>query len=185
MNNPSMTEILLERIRRRDRKAQQEFYQLFSVRLFRLAYRYVVNEQDAGSIVNMGFFKIFNHIQEFVYQGDISMQAWMKRIVINEALMFLRQRISYNELDEANPGQILPESIPEDNLTAEDYYRLIRNLPDDLRTVFNLFAIDGFSHKEIATRLNIKENSSRVYLTRARKILQHEITNKQRHDGKE
>jgi RNA polymerase sigma factor (sigma-70 family) len=173
-----MTEKLLEQVKRKDRKSQQEFYQQFSVRLFRLVYRYVNNEQDAGSIVNMGFFKIFDHIREFIYQDEKSMLTWMKKIVINEALMFLRQRITYNELDESKAENIRAESLPEEHLTLEDYYQFIRKLPDDLRTVFNLYAIDGFSHKEIASQLNIKEASSRVYLTRARKMLQDYLTKK-------
>jgi len=179
-----MTENLLERVRRKERKAQQEFYRQFSTWLFRLVYRYVNNEQDAGSVVNMGFFKIFDHIQEFVYHGEKSMMAWMKVIIINEALMFLRQRITYREMDAINLEEMQVEFIPEDNLIAEDYYRLIRNLPDDLRVVFNLFAIDGFSHKEIADQLKIKEASSRVYLTRARRILRDKLTRNQTYYGK-
>lgn len=179
-----MTEELLEQVRRKDRKAQKEFYQRFSVQLFRLVYRYVNNEQDAESIVNIGFFKIFNHLNGFVYQGETSMLAWMKRVVINEALMFLRQHFTYCELDESKAEDLLIESLPEDHLMLEDYYQLIQKLPDDLRTVFNLYAIDGFSHKEIASQLSIKEASSRVYLTRARKMLQDYLMKNQLHDGK-
>lgn len=171
-----MTAELLERIKRKERKAQHEFYQQFSVRLFRMVYRYVINEQDAGSIVNMAFFRIFGHIGEFKYNDEKSMMSWMKKIVINEALMFLRQRFTYDEIDENISKVLLTESIPEDNLILEDYYTLIRRLPDDLRTIFNLYAIDGFSHKEIAGRLGIKEASSRVYLTRARKMLRNYLT---------
>lgn len=163
---------LLERVKRKDRKAQREFYQLFSVRMFRLTYRYITNEQDAGSIVNMAFFKIFDHISEFNYKDEKSMLAWMKKIVINESLMFLRQRFTYVELDGNITRELLNNSLPDDDLILEDYFNLIRKLPEDMRTVFNLYALDGFSHKEIAGHLKIKEESSRVYLTRARKMLQ-------------
>ena len=172
MKNHNMSEELLERVRRKDRKALQEFYKQHSICLFRLVYRYVNNEQDAASIVNMAFFKIFDHIRGFNYQDHQSMLSWMKKIAINEALMFLRQRFTYADLDESITKDLLNESLPEDDLMLEDYYKLIRNLPDDLRTVFNLYAMDGFSHKEIASKLNLKEASSRVYLTRARRILQ-------------
>lgn len=167
-----MTDKQLELVKKKDRKAQQAFYCEFSPRMFRLAYRYVSNEQDAGSIVNMGFFKIFNHIQEVVYQSEISLQAWMKKIVINEALMFLRQRFPIKEPVNNLTEELNLENISGDNLVVEDYYKLIRRLPDDLRTVFNLYAIDGYTHKEIALQLNIHESSSRVYLSRARKLLQ-------------
>lgn len=179
-----MNEELLERVKRKDRKSQKEFYQQFSEQMFRLVYRYVCNEQDAGSIVNMGFYKIFEHVNEFTYQCEKSTLSWMKRIVINEALMFLRKRIIYEELKDNEAENLTAKSFPEENLMLEDYYRLIRSLPNDLRTVFNLYAIDGFSHKEIAGQLNIKEASSRVYLTRARKILQDFITKKPMHNGK-
>lgn len=167
---------LLERVIKKDRKALEEFYHKYAVSLFRSAYRYVTNEQDAGSIVNMSFFKIFNHIHEFEYRDDKCMEAWMNKIVVNEALMFLRQHISYREADENFPEKYRIEDFADEKLVMEDYYQMIIRLPDDLRTVFNMFVIDGFSHNEIAARLNIKESSSRTYLTRARKILQNEIT---------
>ena len=95
----------------------------------------------------------------------------MKRIIINEALIFLRQKFMYNDIGEEQSGLFLSENVPENDLLMEDYYNQIRKLPHDLRTVFNLYAIDGYTHKEIAIQLNIKESSSRVYLTRARNIL--------------
>jgi RNA polymerase sigma factor (sigma-70 family) len=170
-----MTEELIEQIRQNNRKAQEEFYKLYSVRMFRLIYRYVNNEQDAGSIVNTGFYKIFNSINRFKYNNEISFIAWMNKILINEALSFLRQKVTYNETNDNQSDSMASENIPENNLLLEDYYNLIRKLPQDLRTVFNLYAIDGYSHKEIATKLNIKESSSRVYLMRARKILQENL----------
>ena len=173
-----MSEKLLNQIISKNKKAQQEFYFKYSAQMFRLAYRYVNNEQDAGSIVNIGFFKIFNNINKFTYRNEISFIAWMKKIIINETLTFLRQKIAYYDLPENQSNLLITENIPENNLLLEDYYNLIRKLPQDLRIVFNLFAIEGFSHREIAEQLNIKESSSRVYLTRARKILRQNLTNK-------
>jgi RNA polymerase sigma-70 factor (ECF subfamily) len=171
-----MTEELIEQIKQNNRKAQEEFYKRYSVQMFRLTYRYVNNEQDAGSIVNFGFYKIFNSISRFYYHNEISFIAWMKRIVINEALSFLRQKVTYDEISDKQSDSMANENILENNLLLEDYYSLIRNLPQDLRTVFNLYAIDGYTHKEIANKLHIKESSSRVYLMRARKILQQNLT---------
>ncbi len=172
-----MTEELIEQIRQNSRRAQEEFYKRYSVRMFRLTYRYVNNEQDAGSIVNSGFYKIFSSIKRFKYINEISFIAWMNKIVINEALSFLRQKLTYNVLDDNQSDSMATEEIPENNLLLDDYYNLIRKLPQDLRTVFNLYAIDGYTHKEISTKLNIKESSSRVYLMRARKILQENLKN--------
>jgi RNA polymerase sigma-70 factor (ECF subfamily) len=170
-----MIEQLLDSVKRKQRKAQQDFYYKYSVQLFRLSHRYVNNEDDAGSIVNSSFYKIFENIDKFIYINERSLLAWMKRIVINEALIFLRAKFHYIELQNAENELIGKEGITDNHLILEDYYNLIKDLPDDLRTVFNLYAIDGFSHKEIGEQLNIKESSSRVYLTRARSILQEKL----------
>jgi RNA polymerase sigma-70 factor, ECF subfamily len=166
---------LLDSVRRKKKKAQQEFYYKYSVQMFRLSYRYVNNEDDAGSIVNSSFFKIFNHIDKFVYINEKCLIAWMKKIVINEALIFLRGRFYFEELQNAGNKLVFKDDITDNQLILEDYYRMIKELPDDLRTVFNMYAIDGFSHKEIAEQLDIKESSSRVYLSRARKVLQDKL----------
>ncbi len=171
-----MTQELLNGVKNRERKAQYEFYRQFSVRIFRLVYRYVSNEQDAGSIVNTAFYKIFNNIGEFSYRDEVSMLAWMKRIAVNEALMFLRQRVHYSEINEELLKDIPADAVIEDNLLLEDYYKMIMRLPDDLRTVFNLYALEGFNHNEISVQLKISESSSRVYLMRARKLLQKYLT---------
>ena len=173
-----MTEEFLNQLKHNKREAQQEFYNSYSVQMFRLVYRYVDNEQDAGDIVNTGFYKIFRNINRFIYRNEISLNVWMKKIIINEALVFLRQKFTYHEIEDIPSEMLFSEDITDDNLMLEDYYRLIRELPHDLRTVFNLFAIEGYSHKEIAELLNIREASSRVYLSRARKILQEKLTNK-------
>ena len=172
-----MTETLIYRIIKKEKKAQEEFYKNYSPQMFRLIYRYVKNEADAGSILNMGFFKVFSKIEGIIYINEISFVAWMKKIMINESLMFLRQNYHFINIESCH--EELPHhetNCPDTNLIIEDYYFLIRQLPQDLRTVFNLFAIDGFSHKEIAAELKISESSSRVYLTRARKLLKRSLT---------
>lgn len=171
-----MTEILIHKIRKDDKKAQKEFYFKYSTQMFCLTFRYVRNEQDAASIVNSGFYKIFNNIREFRYNNEKSLISWMSKIIINEALMFLRQQVIHIDSDELNHSTS-NDFLPQTNLIMEDYYNLIRELPDDLRIVFNLYAIDGYSHKEIAAKLNIKESSSRVYLTRARNMLRQKLLN--------
>jgi len=167
-----MTGLLIHRIRQKEKKAQEEFYKKYSGQMFRLVYRYVGNETDAGSILNIGFYKIFSNIDKLNYLSEISFLAWMKKIMINESLMFLRQHCSYIEID-ASAEQLPVDEYynPDCRLIVEDYYNFIKQLPCDLRRVFNLYAIDGFSHKEIAEELNITESSSRVYLTRARVLL--------------
>jgi len=172
-----MTDILIHRIQQKERKAQNEFYKKYSPQMFRLIYRYVNNEIDAGGILNLGFYKIFNKIDKLVYTNDISFMAWLKKIMINESLMFLRQNSLFVETDQCTDKlPVIDGNSPDSNLLFEDYYNLIKQLPCNLRTVFNLYAIDGFSHKEIADELNITESSSRVYLTRARLLLKKRLT---------
>jgi RNA polymerase sigma factor (sigma-70 family) len=172
-----MTEILIHRVIKKEKKAQEEFYKKYSPQMFRLIYRYVKNEADAGSILNIGFFKIFSKIERVIYINEISFIAWMKKIMINESLMFLRQNDHFINIDTCFEDFPRDEaSSPDTGLMIEVYYFLIRELPQDLRTVFNLFAIEGFSHKEIAAELNISESSSRVYLTRARALLKRSLT---------
>jgi RNA polymerase sigma-70 factor (ECF subfamily) len=178
-----MTTELLKRLKRNDRKAQKEFYYKYAQQMFLLTYRYIDNELDAGSKVNMAFFRIFSHVNNFCYKGEKALLAWMSRIVINEALGFLRQKLVYTEISDM--ANVCNDSAtnPVDSLMAETYYALIRELPAELRTVFNLYAIDGYTHKEIAGKLGIKESSSRVYLTRARRFLQKKIIQINSDDG--
>lgn len=169
-----MTEKLLKRVKRANRKAQKEFYDKYSVRMFNLVYRYVNNEADADSIVNYGFFKIFSNLDKFIYNGERSLITWMQKIIINEALGFLRKNLNFCDISENEKE--LTYNIHENNFDLETYYNLIKSLPDDYRTVFNLHAVEGYTHKEISEKLNIKTSSSRVYLTRARKLLQEKLS---------
>lgn len=172
-----MTETLIHRIKQKEKKAQEEFYKKYSPQMFRLVYRYVKNESDASDVLNMGFFKIFTGINRFIYTSEISFQAWMKKIIVNESLMFLRKENRFISIDKCCGELFFDEAEYADNgLMIEDYYFLIRQLPLNLRTVFNLYAIDGYSHNEIANELNISESSSRVYLMRARDILRKCLT---------
>lgn len=168
----------IKQLKRNNQKTQQEFYKKFSMLLFRVAYRYVNNEQDAGSIVNIGFYNIFQNIHRFTYTNEAMLVTWMKKIIVNEALTVLRKKHEYTNIDEVD-FEISQNDYHTDNiLAAEDYYRMIQNLPNNLRTVFNLYAIEGYSHSEIACKLAIEESSSRVYLMRARKSLQKSLSPK-------
>lgn len=166
---------LLNSFKKNRRKTQQSFYEKYASRMFVLAYRYVHNEQDAGSIVNNGFYKIFKNIDKLSNINEEKLIAWMRRIMINEALMLLRSRAKYPEMKTAEEEVIVDVELSDEGLVLEDYHKMIRNLPNELKTVFNLYAIDGYSHKEIAKQLVIKESSSRVYLSRARKMLQEKL----------
>ena len=168
----------VKQLKHKNQKTQHEFYKMFSTFLFRVAYRYVNNEQDAGSIVNIGFYNIFQNIGKFNYTNQEMLVAWMKKIIVNEALTLLRKKHEYTNIEDLNYEISQNSHHADNNLTAEDYYKMIQSLPYNLRTVFNLYAIEGYSHKEIASKLEIEESSSRVYLVRARKSLQELLSTK-------
>lgn len=161
---------LVEGCRRRQKNAQRDLYDFYSATMFALCNRYVRDDAEAEDILVMGFTKAFERIDQF--KGDGSFEGWLKRIMINESLTVLRKksRVLHTEIEMAD-RQVHPEHAY-DPLEVEDLLSLIRELPDGYRTVFNLYAIDGYSHQEIAERLGISENTSKSQLSRARTYLQ-------------
>ena len=152
---------------RRDRAAQKRLYEMYSPRLYPLCCRYLKDPMEAEDVLVIGFTRILDKIEHF--RGEGSLEGWMKRIMINEALTQLRKKKTMCKeltLDDINP--VSESSEPGDALEEEDLLRMINELPDGYKTVFNLFAIDGYSHKEIAEQLNISENTSKSQLSRAR-----------------
>jgi len=154
---------------RRDRSAQKSLYERYSAKMYALCYRYVKDSMDAEDVLVTAFTKIFDRIEQ--YKGEGSFEGWMRSVVVNEALSFLRRnRSMYLETDlevaDREPGTVA------DHLEAEDLLKLIQELPSGYRVVFNMYAIDGYSHKEIADQLGISENTSKSQLSRARAYLQ-------------
>lgn len=119
-----------------------------------------------------GFLKIFQNISSFRYEREGNLNAWMKRIMINEALMIIRKRKTYDLGGDLELLEIESNILPDQELEAEDIYRLIQNLPTGYRNVFNLYVIEGYTHKEIAEALNISINTSKSQLSKARACLQ-------------
>ncbi|MBS9463523.1 sigma-70 family RNA polymerase sigma factor [Flagellimonas sp. 389] len=138
--------------------------------MFVHCYRYVKQKEDAEEIVSEGFIKVFLNLSNVEYRDAPSFEGWIKRIMINECLMFLRkkERLVFNELE---MNTVETAFKVEGILEAEDIYSLVVALPIGYRTVFNLFAIEGFSHKEIAQQLGIKESTSRSQLAKSRRML--------------
>ena len=173
-----MTDIeLINLCQAKDPKGQKLLYQRFSSPMTRLCLRYLQSEQDTFETLTAGFLKVFKKIHQFKYQGEGSLDAWIRKIMVNEALMELRKRKRNHlhvELDQAEAE--LHEVLPE--VDAEYLYQAIRSLPDGYRTVFNLHVIEGYNHKEIALRLGIAESSSRSQLAHAKKKLKEILSSK-------
>lgn len=162
---------LIDGCRRGDHRAQQRLYDLYSSRMYGLSLRYLRNTQMAEDVLVMAFTKVFDKIG--LFRGEGSFEGWIRRIVVNEALTALRKsRAMMIETDLEQAEREPDYDQLADHLDAEDLLRIIEKLPPGYRVVFNLYAIDGYSHKEIAEQLGISENTSKSQLSRARTYLQ-------------
>jgi RNA polymerase sigma factor (sigma-70 family) len=162
---------LLKALRKSDPKAQRQLYEKYASRMMGVCMRYVGDSMTAEDILVAGFMRVFDKIEQF--KGEGSFEGWIRRIMVNEALGHLRQRKRLHEetdLTEAH-GQA-DVGLADQDLEAEELMKLIEKLPIGYRTVFNLYAIEGYSHAEIAQMLGITESTSKSQLHRARAVLQ-------------
>lgn len=152
--------------------AQKCLFDLYAEPMFMVCLRYLKNEKDAEERLLDGFFRFFSSIRDFQYKGDAALFGWIKRIIINECLMFLRKK---NPFEISASSDVQEPCIPDEimaKMAAAEIMQLILRLPAGYRTVFNLFAVEGFSHKEIASLLQISEGTSKSQLAKARNLLQ-------------
>jgi RNA polymerase sigma factor (sigma-70 family) len=171
-------ESLIILCKRGDEKAQRELYDKFSGKMFRVCYRYLQNQMDAEDALSNGFVKIFQGLNKLEYRGKSATEAWMKKIMINECLMFLRKKKVFSGISEEVENVMESAVIPVDDLEVEEIYALILKLPDGYRTIFNLYVIEGYNHKEIGAQLGISENTSKSQLHKARIMMQKLLTKK-------
>jgi RNA polymerase sigma-70 factor (ECF subfamily) len=154
-----------------DRRAQRAVYELFAGRIFSLCRRYLPDPMDAEDVLVMSFVKVFDRIGQFRSEG--SFEGWIRRIAVNESLTWLRRNKSMFVETDLEAADREPDfSKFSDHLEAEDLMNMVSELPPGYRMVFNLYAIDGYSHDEIARQLGISENTSKSQLSRARALLQ-------------
>jgi RNA polymerase sigma-70 factor (ECF subfamily) len=166
---------IIESLRSKNPIAQKNVFEHYGSFLYRVAYRYVRDRMTAEDLVIDSFLKIFEGAVNFRFDNLRSFEAWMKRIVINESLMLLRKQANFNLMPESEAIEIPVDNNILDSISSDEIYKLIAELPDGYRTVFNLFAIEGYSHKEIAEQLHINEGTSKSQLNHARKLLQKKI----------
>jgi len=163
---------LIVQCAKNDRKAQAEIYQIYAGKLFALCLKYSRNKQEAQDNLQDAFITIFNKINQFKHEG--SFEGWMKRITINTALHKYRQKKLLSIVTEEIPDEIVVE-VDEEHISMDYLLKIIQELPDRYRIVFNLYILDGYSHKEIAKELNISDGTSKSNLSRARVILKEKI----------
>jgi RNA polymerase sigma factor (sigma-70 family) len=166
-----MEEKLLKLLNEKDKLAHKMVYEHYATAMFRLCFRYLKNEQDSEDVLIAGFMKVFDHFKKFEFRGKGSFNGWVKRIMINESLMFLRRSHNFNMVPENYSKDIEDDFASDSEISAEEIYVLVRALPIGYRTVFNLYVIEGYSHKEIAEKLAISENTSKSQLSKARAAL--------------
>jgi|TARA_R110002020_G_scaffold475490_2_gene710609 RNA polymerase sigma-70 factor (ECF subfamily) len=167
-------EKLILQCKKQDIRAQEKLYRMYSGKLFGLCLKYSNNYQQAQDNLQDGFITIFNKIDQYEDKG--SFEGWMKRIVINTTLQKHRKE-KYFEIINENLLEDPVVEIDDDEITTDFLLESIQELPERYRQIFNLYALDGFSHKEIAEMLNISVGSSKSNLARARNILKEKIEN--------
>ncbi|MBC9909470.1 RNA polymerase sigma factor [Chitinophaga varians] len=161
--------------RQGNRKAQEQLYRQLYGFAMAIAMRYANDEHEAGDILCHAFVKMFRSLHTFD-ETKGNFHGWLKKIVINEALDVVKQRSRFTSLElEAVEEPSVNNSIIE-KTDAADILQLVRKLPPATHAVFVLYAIDGYTHREIATQLNISEGTSKWHLSEARKILQQKLT---------
>ncbi len=154
------------------RQSQRLLYDRYSARLFGVCRRYIRNDNDAEEVLADAFYKILTHLERFEQKG--SFEGWMYRIAVNECLMFLRKaNNNFQQAIEIETQYDLSDTVRADVALHEgDIMRLLDYLPLGYRTVFNMYIIEGYSHKEIADMLRISVNTSKSQLIKARRMLQ-------------
>lgn len=160
------------------RSAQQFLYQKYAKTLYAIAFRYLGNGEEARDLLHDCFIKIFDKIG--LYNGNGSLEGWLKRLLVNECISYLRQkkRMRFSDLTDQADDQVeekLDLPMLSEQFTKQDILASLRELPSDYRIVFQLFALDDFSHKEIAQQLGILENASRARFFRAKKMIKEKL----------
>ncbi|WP_018616479.1 RNA polymerase sigma factor [Segetibacter koreensis] len=179
MNNTSiLTEkSLIENCINGNRKSQKALYDMFSPKMFAICLRYAKNQTDAEDILQDGFVKLFNNLYKF--RGEGSFEGWVRRIFVNTAIEHLRRNnIKFAESDGFENAIADKQKSALDCLYEKDLLKISMNLSEGYRTVFHLYAVEGYSHKEIAIKLGITESTSKSQFSRAKAILRDVLQNR-------
>jgi len=158
-----------------DRKAQKILFEHYSKGMLMLCRRYVKDEHNAEDMVVKGFYKFFATISRFEYTGPSSTGGWLKKIMINECLLFLRDKKNIAFANETSAAETVIEDNVIEKMSAAEIIQIINTLPDGYRLVFNMYVIEGYNHREIAELLQITEGTSKSQLSKARMLLQRSL----------
>ena len=174
-NNPDMTEEELAlKCADADPYARKRLYEVYGGQLLAICLRYIGDMDSAQDVFHDGIIKIFQSISQFKFLGEGSLKAWLSRVMVNEALGFLRKKnlqMQQETLVEQLPDTQIDDDRDVNDIPKKELMRMIRELPEGYRTVFNLFVFEEKSHKEIASMLGISEHTSSSQFYRAKTLL--------------
>jgi RNA polymerase sigma factor (sigma-70 family) len=161
---------------KQDRKCQKMLYKTFYGFAMGICLRYAGNRDEASEVMNQGFFKVFTHIES--YDTTRPFKAWLGKIMMNASIDFYRANLKMAYAEDLDSAEHLSDGdMVDKNLNYEDLLKMVQQLPQAYRTVFNLFAIEGYSHEEIGAMLNINPGTSKSNLHKARQKLKQMISN--------
>lgn len=166
-------EQLVKRCLEKDTLAQKQLFEFYSRRMMGVCLRYSQDGEEAQDVLQMGFIKVFEKLDMYNFKG--SLEGWIRKIIVNTALDNIRKNKKFMndvEMDKVDYQLHNHTENAVDSLSAQDLLNVIKEMPPGFRTVFNMFAIEGYSHKEIAEELNISVNTSKSQYSRARAHLQ-------------
>jgi RNA polymerase sigma-70 factor (ECF subfamily) len=169
----------IKQLKKGDSNVQKMLFDGLFSNMFRVCLRYIVRTDEAEDCVMKGFLKAFQQIERFEYQGEDSFKFWLKRIMVNEALMALRKQNNFNMVTLDQTPEVSFDDDALQQIEAEYLYDAITLLPTGYRTVLNMFVVEGYSHQEIAETLGISESTSKTQLAKAKAKLKQVITQKQ------
>ncbi|OFX18289.1 MAG: hypothetical protein A2033_17730 [Bacteroidetes bacterium GWA2_31_9] len=166
---------LVNRCLKNDVEAQNKLYKTYARKMYAVSWRFARVGAEADDILQEGFIKVFTKLNTYRHEG--SLEGWIRRIIVNTALTYIKKHGEYKqEIDIENIGNcdiVEDEAIA--NLSKEDILKLVQELPDGKRMVFNLYVYEGYSHKEIGEMLNINEGTSKGQLSKAKQILKEKL----------
>jgi len=157
-----------------DRRMQELLYKKFSPKMYTICLRYAGNTDDAQDLLQEGFIKVYKNLDKFRSEG--SFEGWMRRVFVNTSIEHFRRKVNLNSITENEEKGIEDNTWNAlDSLAEKDILQLIQELSNGYRTVFNLYVVEGYSHKEIGDMLGISEGTSKSQLARAKMILQKKV----------
>lgn len=169
------TKNLIDRCIKQESNAQRELYDLYAPSMMVVAMRYSKSDQEAEDVLQEAFIKVFDKIDSYRRESDL--RFWIKRIVVNTALNQQRSKLyMFPMVDIKDVDDDLKNDISLSSFHFQELLKLIQELPTGSQTVFNLYAIEGYSHKEIGELLNVSEGTSKSQYARAKKLLREKIT---------